>query len=207
MWVKYIKNKLNKFIDYRIDKRDFESNKLFKFKLLVQGNNIHYYGSGELQIGDKSIIYDNVTIHLDGRHLILGNNSYLDTASYIRLYGGEIEVGNNFYLGPFSVLYGHGGLKIGDNVLIASHVTVIPANHKFSELDTPIRTQGETTIGIEIGNDVWIGTGVKILDGVKIGDGCVIGAGSVVTKSLPSYAVSVGCPAKVIKFRKNELNK
>lgn len=31
--------------------------------------------------------------------------------------------------------------------------------------------------------------------------GAVIGAGSVVTKDVPPYAVSVGIPAKVIKYR------
>mgnify|MGYP001323331499 CR=1 FL=1 len=55
--------------------------------------------------------------------------------------------------------------------------------------------------GIVIENDVWLGTGVRVLDGVTIGEGAVVGAGSVVTKSIPSYAIAVGVPAKVIKYR------
>lgn len=35
--------------------------------------------------------------------------------------------------------------------------------------------------------------------GVTIGDGCVIGAGSVVTKSIPSYHVAIGNPARVVR--------
>ncbi|WP_114936352.1 CatB-related O-acetyltransferase [Mucilaginibacter endophyticus] len=54
---------------------------------------------------------------------------------------------------------------------------------------------------IEIGNDVFIGANVTILDGVKISDGCVIGAGAVVSKDIPPYAVAVGSPIKIIKFR------
>lgn len=54
---------------------------------------------------------------------------------------------------------------------------------------------------IHIGNDVWIGVEVMILDGVTIGDGAVIGARSVVTKDVPPYAIVVGQPAKVIKYR------
>jgi serine acetyltransferase len=42
---------------------------------------------------------------------------------------------------------------------------------------------------------------VTILDGIKIGDGAVIGAGAVVTKDIPPYAVAVGCPIKIIKYR------
>ncbi len=54
---------------------------------------------------------------------------------------------------------------------------------------------------IFIGNDVMIGLNVTILDGVTIGDGAVIGAGAVVSKNIAPYAIAVGCPIKVIKFR------
>ena len=54
---------------------------------------------------------------------------------------------------------------------------------------------------IIIGNDVWIGSDVKILGGVKIGSGAVIGANSVVAKDIPPYAVVVGNPARIIKYR------
>ena len=55
-----------------------------------------------------------------------------------------------------------------------------------------------------IGNDVFIGANVTLLDGVKVGDGAVIGAGAVVTKDIPPYAVAVGVPAKVVKYRFDE---
>ena len=52
-----------------------------------------------------------------------------------------------------------------------------------------------------IGNDVFIGANVTVLDGVTIGNGAVIGAGAVVTKDIPSYAIAVGVPAVVVKYR------
>lgn len=54
---------------------------------------------------------------------------------------------------------------------------------------------------IFIGHDVFIGANVTILDGVTIADGAVIGAGAVVSKDIPPYAVAVGCPIKIIKYR------
>ena len=55
-----------------------------------------------------------------------------------------------------------------------------------------------------IGNDVWIGRYVTILGGVKIGNGAVIGANAVVAKDIPPYAIAVGNPARVIKYRFDE---
>ena len=56
---------------------------------------------------------------------------------------------------------------------------------------------------IIVGNDVWIGQGVSIArkEGLKIGDGAVLGTGSVIAKSVPPYAIAVGVPAKIIKYR------
>lgn len=54
---------------------------------------------------------------------------------------------------------------------------------------------------ITIGNDVFIGANVTLLDGVTIGDGAVIGAGAVVSKDIPPYAIAVGSPIRIIRYR------
>lgn len=57
---------------------------------------------------------------------------------------------------------------------------------------------------ILVGNDVWIGESVRVMGGVKIGNGAVIGAGAVVAKDIPPYAIAVGNPARVVKYRFDE---
>lgn len=57
---------------------------------------------------------------------------------------------------------------------------------------------------VHIGNDVFIGVNVTVLDGVTIGDGAVIGAGAVVSKDIPPYAIAVGCPIKIKRYRLTE---
>jgi acetyltransferase-like isoleucine patch superfamily enzyme len=53
-----------------------------------------------------------------------------------------------------------------------------------------------------IGSDVWIGSNALILPGVRsIGHGAVIAAGAVVNKQIPPYAVVVGNPARVVRYR------
>ncbi|CAN1484891.1 WbbJ Acetyltransferase (isoleucine patch superfamily) [Candidatus Nanopelagicaceae bacterium] len=61
-----------------------------------------------------------------------------------------------------------------------------------------------TKIQTEIGSDCWIGDNSVVLAGTKLGHGCVVGAGSVVTKDVPPYAIVVGNPARVIRFRFSE---
>lgn len=57
---------------------------------------------------------------------------------------------------------------------------------------------------IVIGNDVWIGNDVRILEGLTIGDGAIIGACSLIVKDVPPYAIVVGIPGNIIKYRFDE---
>jgi len=52
-----------------------------------------------------------------------------------------------------------------------------------------------------IENDVWIGKEACILSGVRIGNGAVVGARAVVAKDVPPYAIVVGNPARVVRYR------
>lgn len=54
---------------------------------------------------------------------------------------------------------------------------------------------------IQIGNDVWLGKNVIITNSANIGNGVVAGAGAIITKDVPDYAVVVGAPARIIKYR------
>lgn len=57
-------------------------------------------------------------------------------------------------------------------------------------------------IPLSIGNDVWIGHNAIVMPNVtEIADGAVIGAGAVVNKNLPPYAVVVGNPARIVRYR------
>ena len=64
-------------------------------------------------------------------------------------------------------------------------------------------TMGHPTCkgNINIGNDVWIGAKSTIMSGVTIGDGAIIGSTATVAKDVPPYAIVVGNPGKVVKYR------
>lgn len=107
-------------------------------------------------------------------------------------------MGEYSYIGEMSHLSDQ--TKVGRYCSIANLVTIGAQPHRLNWLGTYPFLQ-LATVPTFIGNDVWIGSGAVILAGVRVGDGAVIGAGSVVTKDVPPYAIVVGNPAKVKRYR------
>jgi acetyltransferase-like isoleucine patch superfamily enzyme len=162
---------------------------------IIQGD------ASRIVLGDGCLIEPGAVLSAEGGSIHLGRKCAIRRGAMIMTYGGNIVLGDECSVNPYTILYGHGGLRVGSFTRFAAHSVVIPANHSFDDVSTPIYRQAESRQGIAIGSDVWVGTGVRVLDGVSIGDGAVVGAGAVVTKDLPRYSISVGVPARVIGFR------
>ena len=107
-------------------------------------------------------------------------------------------IGKAAYIGPYCVL---GEVEIGDDVLLGTGVSVMNGaqQHGIDRLDIPIREQPGKWPRISIGCDSWIGDRAIVM--ADVGKHCVVGAGTVVTKPVPDYAVVVGNPARIVKYR------
>jgi acetyltransferase-like isoleucine patch superfamily enzyme len=96
--------------------------------------------------------------------------------------------GNSFELGEDAMLAEDVRFNIGDQHAIIDLETLEPLN--------------QSTASLICGDHVWFGYGSLIMISsreVKIGDGAIVGAGSLVTRSIPSFSLAAGVPAKVIK--------
>ena len=106
-----------------------------------------------------------------GGRISIGAHTHIAPSAMLITYGGDIVIGEHCSINPYCVVYGLGGLHIGNHVRIAAHTVIVPANHTFADATTPIHRQPETKEGVVIEDDVWIGAGCRILDGVRIGKG------------------------------------
>jgi phosphonate metabolism protein (transferase hexapeptide repeat family) len=126
----------------------------------------------------------------------------------------EVEMGDYSYVvHDAQIIYA----TIGRFCSIASHTRVNPGNHPLERVALSHVTYRASAYGlgadepgffdwrrghrVTLGHDVWLGHGVIVLPGISIGTGAAIGAGAVVTKDIPPFAVAVGNPARVIRFR------
>ena len=114
----------------------------------------------------------------------------------------KIKVGDNVGIGDECFIQAGGGLEIGNDVLLGPGVKVWTQNHRFDNLDVPIRQQGAEYRKVTVGDDVWIGANAFIMPGADLPRGCIVSAGAVVAgRKYKEYAILAGNPARVIGFR------
>ena len=131
-----------------------------------------------------------------------------DPESGVRFFVvGEAQIGDFSYVSEMTHI-SHKTV-IGKFCSIGNLCTLGAQQHKIDGLSSfqmlrlgaignePPADPPQTTIG----NDVWIGCNAVVMSGLTVGDGAVIGGGTVVTKDVPPYAIVVGNPARVLRYR------
>lgn len=109
------------------------------------------------------------------------------------------RIGKHCYIATQCIM---NNTHIGNYTCIAPQVQIGGMQHSYWYPSiSPILSKENINKEVHIGNDVWIAAGAIIAQGITIGNGAVIGANSFVNKDVPPYAIVVGTPARILKYR------
>lgn len=126
-------------------------------------------------------------------HISIGRYTYLQSTAKILFAeeNGPVSIGQFCSIADGVIILGAGEHP-------THNATTFPLGDWFSNAK-PYRNVGRGPT--RIGNDVWIGVNAVILSGVAVGDGAIVGAGAIVSRDVPPYAVVLGNPAQVTRYR------
>ena len=164
------------------------------------GDGVVVRGDGDLIIGNRVRIYDDVYILCKKNSIIkIGSDVTLGTRAYFES-GGRIVIGDRTGIWQGCILTAN----CGSNVEIVSDCKI--AHMTSLKTTTHAVAPNEVCIGgadqykdIHIGDGVWLCAGSIVLPGVSVGYKCLVAAGAVVTKDTPPATLVAGVPAIVKK--------
>jgi virginiamycin A acetyltransferase len=146
--------------------------------------------------------------HLESRGLEIGKDAFVPFGSEL---SDRTSIGDHTRVGQLLVK-SEGEVAIGSFCAIGSDVLIVASNHRMDHANLQFRIQGR--LGFQnlvkppgpvlVGHNVWIGDRATFVygpRGLTIGNGAVIGACSVVRRDVPPFAVVLGNPAKILRYR------
>jgi len=162
---------------------------------------------GFARIGKNVLISRKASIY-SPELIEIGNNVRIDDFCIL---SGKIKIGNYVHIAAGCYLFaGDAGIELNDFSGLSSRVTIYAVSDDYSGDFLTNPTIAEAYRGIiqgkvNLGKHAIIGAGAIILPNVSVGEGAAIGAMSLVSKSIGSWKIAVGIPAKEIKDRSKKL--
>lgn len=123
---------------------------------------------------------------------VKGKFMFMYGADVIVFKGGHLVLGENSFINSDCKIRCHKNISIGNDCAISHDFIIMDSDAHFLNGDN-------RTKDVIIEDNVWIGTRVTVLSGTRIGTGSVVAAGSVVNIDIPPHSLAAGVPARVIR--------
>jgi acetyltransferase-like isoleucine patch superfamily enzyme len=169
------------------------------------------HGTGSYSLKDfkklgERVVFESGVLIFHPENISIGDDVYIGHQTILKgYYKGELNIEDGTWIGQQCFFHGAGNLSIGKNVGIGPGVKIITSHHSEEGINIPVLHSKLDFEKVSIGENSDLGNGSIILPGVQIGTGVIVGAGAVVTKDVPDYAVVVGSPARILRFRNQSL--
>jgi acetyltransferase-like isoleucine patch superfamily enzyme len=133
--------------------------------------------------------------------MTIGRWVFIGRGNAIRCHEGNLRIGDKVVFGGHNTINGYLDIEIGSDCIFADRIYVCDFDHRFEDMELPIRKQGIVKSPVRIGANCWIGEKSTILRGVSVGEGSVIASHALVNRDVPPNSVVGGVPARVLKTR------
>jgi len=195
--------------------RPFIYHSLLRMAGIKVGKNVRFLGRLKIKlrgkpeniiIGDNVVLGNNVDIrNRENGKIILHEKVYLDdNVRIVAAREGKVEIDVGSELGANTVINSGGDTFIGKFCMIANNVNINSSSHGNVKSNF-IKDQPHQHGKVHISDDVWFGGFASVVMNTTIGEGAIIGSNSLARGEIPNFAICVGSPAKVIKYRINHL--
>ncbi|CAK4070444.1 acyltransferase [Vibrio sp. 16] len=174
-----------------IGKTKHRSRIVIKFDKRAKGNRV--------VIGNNFNGNVNILIKGSNSTLYIGDDAVIKKSKFSLLRDNALfAVGEHVGIRAGANIKSYGQLVLGDDAMLSANI-LIQEYDGHPIFDEQGNVLNHRISGVYVGPHVWLCRDVKIIKGVTIGKGSIIGAFSTLTKSVPSDAIAVGIPAKVVK--------
>jgi acetyltransferase-like isoleucine patch superfamily enzyme len=133
--------------------------------------------------------------------IVLGRWVHLGDRCSLRAHEGTLRIGDKTVLGREDTINCYLDVNVGPRCIVADWVYIGDFDHRYEDLQVPIKDQGIVKSPVRIGADVWIGVKASVLRGAQVGDGCVLAAHTVVKGDVPAGSIVAGLPGRVVRDR------
>lgn len=161
-----------------------------------------------ISLGDRVILSNYVRLDAtndtgnDNHPITIEHDVFLGTATELNSSKDPILLKSGTNIGSSCKIAGNSPVTIGPNVLLAAYCTIGENTQNRYEAPPCDLSKSVENIETVVEHGCWLGVRVELKTGARVCRESIVGAHAVVEGEIPAWAIAVGQPAKVIKFRK-----
>ncbi|NNK93815.1 MAG: hypothetical protein HKP41_05640 [Desulfobacterales bacterium] len=159
-----------------------------------------------ISLGDRVIVSDNVILDASGyqgaNHTILiDHDVFIGKATHLYARQNAIIVKSGANIGSSCNIVANLPLTIDKNVLLAAYCNIGGDQVNTGHLMAKNELHPICDAGTVVEEGCWLGVRVELKSGAHVHKESIVGAHAIVTGEIPAWAIAIGRPAKIIRFR------
>lgn len=162
------------------------------------------------QVGENVAVHETCVL-VAMENMRFGDNVRIDPFTLLSAAGGWLHLGDFVHVSSHCSVSAASGVELGDFAGLSAGVRIFSRSDDYGgKYLTNPTVPGEFTNPpaekpVRLGRHAILGAGAIVLPQVEIGEGTAVGAGALIVRSLGSWGVYTGSPAKFLRNRRQDI--